>query len=175
MILLPRDYLLRWLRNAYAMESRALELCKRQAERIEHYPELKTRLERHVEETRYQIVKLDQCFHYLEETPSLAKNVIGWAMGNLHAAAAMSTDDEIIKDIVASYAFEQIEITHYRILIIAAEQAKELEVARLCTEILQQEEEMASWLERHLQPTVEQFLQGGANLESPGLIADVRI
>mgnify|MGYP002716823196 CR=1 FL=1 len=39
-----REHLLDWLRDAHAMEQQAEKMLKAQAERLEHYPELKARI-----------------------------------------------------------------------------------------------------------------------------------
>lgn len=155
----PREHLLHWLRDAYAMEKQALEICERQAERIEHYPELQARIARHAEETKTQLSKLDQCFALLDEKPSAVKSAIGWTMGNMQAVTGMMAPDEIVKGSMASYVFENLEIASYTILIAAAEKAGEPEIARLCGEIRAQEQAMADWLEDHLPGTTVQYMQ----------------
>ena len=54
----PRENLLDWLRDAHAMEQQAESMLKGQAERLEHYPELKGRIVRHIEETQGQQLSL---------------------------------------------------------------------------------------------------------------------
>lgn len=155
----PREHLLHWLRDAYAMEKQALEMCERQAERIENYPELRQRISLHAIETKDQIKKLDQCFALLDEKPSAVKSVIGWTMGNVQAASGMLFSDEVVKGSMASYVFENLEIASYTILITAAEKANEPEIARICASIRDQEQEMADWLKDHLPGTTAQFIQ----------------
>ena len=155
----PREHLVHWLRDAYAMEKHALEMCERQSERIENYPELKARITQHVEETKNQISRLDRCFEILGEEPSTFKTAAGGIMGNLQALGGMLASDEIVKASMASYIFEHMEISSYKILIAAANATNQPEIASICSEILQQEEEMASWLENHLASTTEKFLQ----------------
>lgn len=43
------------LKNAHALENQALELMNRQVERIENYPDIKAKLEQHIQETHNQI------------------------------------------------------------------------------------------------------------------------
>lgn len=38
----PRDILIAWLGDAYAMEGQAVELLERELERLDHYPEIRT-------------------------------------------------------------------------------------------------------------------------------------
>lgn len=47
----PQENLMDWLRDAHAMEQQAEQMLKAQAARIEHYPQLKARIEQHLEET----------------------------------------------------------------------------------------------------------------------------
>lgn len=46
------DHLNDWLRDAHAMEKQAETMLTAQAERLEHYPELRARIVQHIEETR---------------------------------------------------------------------------------------------------------------------------
>ena len=41
-----RDNLTAWLRDAYAMENQAIEILEKQANRLEHYPELRAKCAR---------------------------------------------------------------------------------------------------------------------------------
>jgi ferritin-like metal-binding protein YciE len=141
------------------MEKQALEMCERQSERIENYPELRERIARHAVETRGQLAKLDKCFALLDERPSAVKSAIGWTMGNVQAAGGMLSHDEIVKGSMESYVFENLEIASYTILIAAAEKANEPEIASMCSEIREQEQRMADWLKDHLPGTTMQFMQ----------------
>ncbi len=48
-----------WLRDAHAMEKQAESMLESMVKRIDSYPELCTRLEQHLFETRRQITVLD--------------------------------------------------------------------------------------------------------------------
>lgn len=159
----PKEHLLHWLRDAYAMETQALEMCERQAERIENYPALKQRIAAHAEETKGQLKRLDQCFTLLDESSSTFKDAVGWTMGNLQAIGGMMTPDEIVKGSLASYTFENMEIASYKILIAAAETAGFPQIAALCQENLEEEEDMAAWLMEHIPATTAQFMQRDAH------------
>lgn len=154
----PKEHLLHWLRDAYAMEKQAQEMCERQSERLKTYPELRARISQHVKETEGQLQKLEQCFNILDESPSAVKNAMGWTMGNMQAAGGMMMPDEVVKGSMASYAFENMEIAAYTILSQAAEDAGYPEIVRICNEICQEEQAMADWLKDHLPSTTQQFL-----------------
>jgi ferritin-like metal-binding protein YciE len=144
------------------MEQEALEMCKRQAERIENYPELAARVAQHLEETKGQIEKLEKCFALLDTSPSTVKSTIGKLGGNLQAFSSSMSSDEIIKNSMNSYTFEHMEIGSYKILIAAAQQAGQQQIAKYCEEILAEEQDMADWLENHLASTTTRFLERDA-------------
>jgi ferritin-like metal-binding protein YciE len=155
----PREHLLHWLRDAYAMEKQALEMYEGEAERIEHYPEMKEHIEQHIGETKGQIARLDRCFDILGETPSAVKSTLGWFVGNAQAASGIFVSDEIVKGAMASYVFENLEIASYTILIAAAELDNQHEIAKLCSDNLREEIAMADWLKHRLAPTTQKFLE----------------
>lgn len=45
----PQENLLDWLRDAHAMEQQAEKMLKAQSERLENYPQLKARIDEHIE------------------------------------------------------------------------------------------------------------------------------
>jgi ferritin-like metal-binding protein YciE len=153
-----KDILIVGLRNAYALEGQALELTERQAERLEHYPQLRARVQQHLEETRRQQQMVEQCLNQLGTSPSSLKEMAMSLMGNLQAMAHSMAGDEVLKNTFGSYAFEHFEIASYKALIVMAETAGEPQIARTCEQILRQEEAMASWLGQHMDEVVRQYL-----------------
>lgn len=155
----PKDHLADWLRDAYAMEKHAVSFLERQLESIESYPALSQRIAEHKEETLWQITQLEKCMKMVGTEPSTFKNMIGTVSANMGAMGTMFASDEVLKDSIASTAFEHLEIASYKTIIAAAEAAGQPEIARICTGILDQEIAMAAWLEEHLPETTIQFLQ----------------
>lgn len=154
----PKEHLIAWLKDAYAMEKQAIEILTRQADRIDNYPELTARLKQHLEETRWQASQIENCLEKLGSDTSSFKSGVGIVSANLKAMGTMFAPDEVIKDSMASTVFEHYEITNYKILIAAAEHAGEQEIANVCQQILQQEEAMADWLDEHIPETTMAFL-----------------
>ncbi len=70
-----QENLLDWLRDAHAMEQQAEQMLKAQAARLEHYPQLKTRIEQHIEETHGQQRLLEECLKRLDSSPSTLKDI----------------------------------------------------------------------------------------------------
>lgn len=140
------DRLREWLEDAYAMEQEAETMLKSMAGRIEHYPELRARLEQHVAETRQQMTELEGCIEELGGSKPTVKAAAGSLMASVHAMGNAMMNDEVAKGVGISYAFEQMEIVTYRAVVIAARRAGQEAIAQRCEAIMAQEEAMASWL-----------------------------
>lgn len=154
----PRDHLLSWLKDAHAAEEQAITMLSNLDRRIENYPELKARIEQHIDETRRQSARVEECLKSLGSDISMLKAVGTKLMGLGQGISGIFTSDEIAKGVLAFYTFEHMEIASYRMLVGAAKQAGEPEVQRVCEEILEEEKAMAKWLEDHLEDLTQKFL-----------------
>lgn len=159
-----RDQLLTSLRNAHAMEAQAETMLKGQAGRLENYPELLARVERHIEETQNQKQLVGRCLEQLGDSPSGIKDAGGKMMAMGQSLSGMAFDDEVLKGVIASYAFEHFEIASYRMLVAMAEHCGERDIQRTCESILKEEEGMAAWLEQHMPDITQDFM---ARLDHP--------
>ncbi|WP_445156846.1 ferritin-like domain-containing protein [Halomonas sp. E14] len=147
-----------WLRDAHAMEKQAEQMLETHAKRLEHYPQLQARIEQHLTETRGQTERIEQCLSLLGTDVSTFKDLGAQMSAFGQAMGAMMSGDEVMKAGLAHYAFEHFEIASYKALIQAAETVGKPEIARICQEILKEEEAMAQWLGDHLDDTTRQFL-----------------
>lgn len=153
-----RDTYLAWLRDAHAMEEQALTMLQGQVNRLEHYPQLRERIQQHIAETEGQEAELRRLLDGYGESSSMVKDAMGKLTAVGQAMSGMFAADEVVKGTMASYTFEHMEIASYRILIAAAGQlgdAKAVEVFRRC---LSEEEAMADWLADHSSEITRQFL-----------------
>lgn len=153
------ERLLKWLQDAYAMEQEAETMMKAMASRIEHYPALGQRIALHVEETRSQAATLKECIHSLDGSTPTAKSMLASLGATLSAAGNSMMEDEVIKGLGLSTAFEHMEIATYRALIQAATRAGASDIAAVCEQILQEEIAMAQWLEENQDAIVSAFLE----------------
>lgn len=152
------DTLIHWLRDAYSMEQEAIEILEKQGNRLEHYPEMRRKVQEHLETTKVQADRVQQCLEQLGSSTSAMKSGIGKLMGTMAALTNSAASDEVIKNGIADYAFESFEIASYSALARAANALNETEVARVCEQNLAEEREMAAWLEQHLPDTTAEFL-----------------
>ena len=95
----------------------------------------------------------------------MLKGFMAKEMVSIHAACNALMSDEVVKGAAAGLALEHLEISVYRALVAAAEQAGDSITQEVCEGILQQELTMADWLSEHLEPTILQFLWREQNPE----------
>lgn len=157
------DNLVDWLRDAHAMEQQAETMLKAQSARLEHYPQLKARIDQHIEETLGQQKLLDGCLTRLNASPSTIKDMGAKIMAFGQGASGMFVSDEVVKGAMASYVFEHMEIASYTVLIAAAKAVGDVETQRACEQILPQEEAMGEWLKEHLPELTQAYLTRDAN------------
>ena len=146
------------LRNLHALEQAAIELSERQVERLENYPEMKTRLLQHREESKEQVLRLEAILRRHETTPSSAKNAVSSVMGNVAAALHAPAPDEILKNTFANYAFEHQEIAAYTSLIAMAEQVGDAAAIPVLKQSLAEEQSMAEFIKAAIVPTTQKFM-----------------
>lgn len=151
--------LVEWLRDAHAMEQQAEKMMQTQASRIENYPEVVQQLEKHIEETKRQIIQVESCLERYDKSESKLKDAAGKMTAFGQTFTGMFTADEVVKGCLAWTTFEHFEIASYRILIATAEEVGDHETKRICEGILKEEEAMANWLEQNTPKVVRQYLQ----------------
>lgn len=164
-----RDIFVTGLKNAHAMENQALSIMKPQVKRIENYPDLAAKLEQHITETEGQIVRLEEILTSLAEDHSSLKDLALSLTGSMAALGHSVAGDEILKNSMANYAFENFEIAAYKSLITIAELGGFAGLVAPLQMNLEQEIAMADWLEVNLRPTTIKF----ANLKEAGQTAKV--
>lgn len=154
-----KETLIEWLKDAHAMEEQAINMLEKQADRIEQYPEMKKKVRNHLEQSRSQAERVEECIETLGGDTSSIKEGVAKFMGSAANLVNQSAGDEVVKNGIANYAFEHFEIASYRALIAAADQLGEDKIRQTCQEILEEEEEMASWLETNLPDVTQRYLQ----------------
>lgn len=152
------EMLNQWLRDAHAMEKQAEQMLSGQAGRLEHYPQLRERIERHIRETASQAERLEQCLKARGSSPSTVKDVMGQAVAMMQGLGGVFAGDEVIKGAMAGYVFEHMEIASYRILVHAARSVGDEKTAQVCEAICKEEEAMAAWLADHLPEVTRTYL-----------------
>jgi ferritin-like metal-binding protein YciE len=161
-----RDELIAWLRDAHAMEAATIDNLERLIPRTGGYPELKARLERHLENSRRQA---DEIRQQLERMGSDTSTLKDWAMrltGRIEPLLAAFTRDELPKNCIAAHAWEAFEVASYSSMLGAAEELGMTDLLEMCERFIQEEQEMADFLAEHLPAITRQYLQRYATAEA---------
>ncbi|HDR2161356.1 TPA: ferritin-like domain-containing protein [Enterobacter cancerogenus] len=157
-----------WLRDAHAMEKQAESMLESMSERIDNYPELRTRIEQHLSETKRQITLLEEILDRNDISRSVLKDSMSKMAAFGQSVGGMFPSDEIVKGAISGYVFEQFESACYTSLIAAAKKAGDTASIPALESILAEEQEMADWLFQHLPQTTEEFL---VRSDAPGVEA----
>ena len=147
------------LRDMNALETTAIELTQRQAERLDNYPEMKAKLQHHHAESEAQARRLEDILNRHSTSTSGMKNTVTAVIGNVAAAMHAPASDEVLKNTFANFAFEHQEIAAYTSLIAMAESLGDNTAVPLLQQSLAEEEQMAEWIRGQIVPTTERFMQ----------------
>lgn len=151
------DLFITGLKNAHAMENQALSIMKPQVSRIESYPEIEAQLSRHISETESQIARLETILDGLGEDKSSLKDLALSVAGAFAAVGHTVAPDEILKNSMANFAFENFEIAAYKSLIALAEASGHTEAIPALESNLQEEIDMAEWLDANVEAVTLKF------------------
>jgi ferritin-like metal-binding protein YciE len=167
----PRETLMGWLNDAYAMEKGLVQVLENHANDVKDRPEMYRRIAQHLEETKMHAERVRDCVQHLGGDVSTMKTAMGAVSGFFQGRSTGASPDELVKNALADYASEHLEIASYRALIVAARALGEQHVVQVCEGILRDEEEMARWLEQSLPTVVQEYLgqtsSVGAGMGSP--------
>lgn len=154
-----------WLNNAYGMELSAVRMYAMHAKDAQDFPELREGLERHREISQKHAEMMAAVIRSHGGEPSGFKAGVGDLIGLLLGFSGDITIDKVIMNNLTDFAAEHFEIAAYETLIAGAEKLGYKDTAARCREILEEEREMASWLERQVDPTAREFLRRAGKRE----------
>lgn len=154
-----KDIVLEWLRDAHAKGQQSKDLYDKQADQMENYPELRPRFNEHAEKSRRHQELLEGAIERLGGSTSVVKDIGGKIMAWGQSLSGMAMSDEVIKGVMFCYAFQQMGIASYRILIAAATEAGDAETVRICEEIIQDDLDMAEWLYERMPEITQTYMQ----------------
>lgn len=160
-----RDLFVSWLNDAYSMEQSITQVLENHVKDAKDHPQLQAKLQEHLDQTRHHADLVKECLQRLGESPSAVKSTLANVMGRMQGISTGMAKDELVKDSILDYATEYFEIASYRDLIVAGQELGYQECVDSFKEILREEEDMASWLQRQspmlVQETLQQVAMGG--------------
>ena len=139
-----------WLRDAHAMEKQAESLLVATIRRLDNEPQLRTRLEQHLYETRRQLSALQDIIARNHISRSALKDAMSRVAALGQTIGIMLPGDEVIKVIITAYVFAHFEVACYTALLTAAKRVGDHSAMPTLEGILAEERGMADWLLHHL-------------------------
>jgi ferritin-like metal-binding protein YciE len=153
-----KELFISWLNDAYSTELAMMPVLENHANDARDYPEIYERQMQHLEETRRQAERLETMIKSLGGKVSVVKSITGKTLGLGKSVSTGIFSDEMIKNFLADYTAEHLEIASYKSLIAAARHVGEKQCIPVLEEILAEELAMAAWLKEHIpMATVESF------------------
>jgi ferritin-like metal-binding protein YciE len=154
-----KDLLIVWLNDAHGMENALIQVLEHQIKDAKDYPQVQPKLEQHLEQTRRHAQMVKDCIQTLGGHTSTVKTGMATLLGQMQALSTGAAKDEMVKNALADYAAENFEVASYTALVSAAQELNEQKTATECQQILQEDEEMARWIQQNLPTLVQQTLQ----------------
>jgi ferritin-like metal-binding protein YciE len=162
-----REKLVNWLQDAYAMEHQIVQTLEGQAKDTARYPDVQTRIQQHLDETRQHKQRMAERLGAYEVKPSSRKSVGATVAGSLMGAATGGYDEPLVKMARDDYMTEHMEIAAYGALIAAAQAYGDTDTIQAAQANLRDEWRMSDWLERHLADAVlYSFQEDGVNVDA---------
>lgn len=152
-----KEEIVDWLRDAYAME-RGLDMVLKKAATRSSYPNVvHFAAGRHLEETKRHADMLATLLQSLGSDTSTVKTGAGIMANAVAGMGTMMAGDELIKDLLVSYAMEHFGIACYRALIVAARKAGLPHVAEVCQKIVSNEEQVAAAIMQAMPQIIDHY------------------
>lgn len=153
-----KELLISWLNDAHGMENALIEILEHQIKDAKDYPQVQTKLQQHLEQTRRHAQLVQDCVQNLGGKTSTLKTGMAKLFGQMQAVSTGPAKDELVKNTLADYAAENFEVASYTALVTAAQALGDSQTATVCQQILQEDQAMADWLEQNLPTLVQQTM-----------------
>ena len=155
----PKEELINWLNNAYAMELALVEVLDNHAGDAASLPQVQERLKTHIAETRVHADRLKNLIENIGGVVSNSKALLGNLLGRFNAVTTAMSRDELVKNALGDFASEQLEVACYTSLIAAAQEVGLAQVAEVCRKNLAEDQAMADWLEQQIPEITRSYLR----------------
>ena len=155
---ISRDLFTSEARNLHAIQKNAKAMMQRVIDRLDDYPDAKTRLRAHLTDKDAEMARLEQILAAMGEDVSSLKDGTMQAMGAVTGLMTSALEDDILKTSMATYGLANYEIAAYESMIVLADKAGQGEAKPLLKDCLAEEQAMAKWLHENMEPTLERYL-----------------
>jgi len=157
-----QDLVIAWLNDAYSMEQSVTQVLENHAKDAKDMPRMQVHIQQHLEATKRHAELVKGALESLGEKPSTAKSAMSTVMGKVQGLSTGLAKDELIKNALADYSTEHMEIASYSSLAEAGRLLGNDQLVQTCETIIRDERAMASWLEQQIPLLTGMLLQQDA-------------
>jgi ferritin-like metal-binding protein YciE len=151
-----RGDLIKWLNNAYASEMQIVEILKNHVEEAKDYHDVKNKIQEHLELSKDHVEQIKKCIIELGGEVSNMKS------GSIRLIEELSkASSGIIENAAKAFAIENYELALYSVIHRYAEELDEEEVMDTIESIMDEEMDMADWLDTNLSELVDTIISKG--------------
>jgi ferritin-like metal-binding protein YciE len=153
-----REQFIQWLGDAHAMEVGIVTTLEKHFADAKGMPRVRAALKKHLAETKRHAKEMEKALAAMGGSHPVMKEGLS-KMANL-AAGLMTTAaaDTIVKNAIADFATEHLEIACYTSLIATATALGETKIAAVCKGILREEVAMARELQAQFKSVNDTYL-----------------
>lgn len=153
------EMVIAWLNDAYGMEQSITHVLENHAKDAQEHPQLQNGIQQHLEATKRHADLVKQQIERLGGSTSTVKSAMSNLMGMGQSVSTGMAKDELVKNALADYATEHMEIASYRALQAAGKELGDQELSRTCETIIADEMAMSQFLEQNLPMIVTMTIQ----------------
>ncbi len=160
-----RKQLVKFIEDAYSMESHLVQVLSEHAKDAQHEPMIRQKIEQHLRETEMHRDRMEQRLNALGASKPGMKAAITSMMGQLLGSLAGVRSNALARNARDEYVSEHLEIASYLELITLAQALGDLDTVRAAQLNLRDEIAMQQWLVQHLpEVTLKSLQQEGVQL-----------
>lgn len=154
-----RDLFVTGLKDVHAAVRQGRRMVENQIERLESYPQVEERLRAHMDDKNAQLKRVEEILESLGEKRSALKDMGMSAAGSLSTMMTAATDDEILKNSLASFGLASFNAASFESLVVLGSLAGEKEAVRKLQDCLSEERAMSAWLAENMRGVIHMYLQ----------------
>lgn len=159
--MVQRADLIKWLNTAYASEMQIVDILKHHVEDAIDYPEIKEKIQQHLELSKEHAEKVKKCITELGGEVNKIKAGVMQLIGEAAGITSGVMGTPVIENAIKEFATENYELALYSVIHRYAEELDETEVMDTVESILDDEMEMADWLDANLTELVDNIISDG--------------
>ena len=154
----PHAILVMALKNTHAMAAESKQVCDRQLDRFDHYPNLHEFMAARSRTLATQVERLETVLKTMSEKTSGLKELVTSIVGNAAMLGHGATGDEVLKDVFVDSAFAGMAVQCYDSLFAIAEAVGEPEVVTALQSSRDEEKQAYDWFASTIASTSKSYV-----------------